>query len=188
MHLSSLWEVKKVQKACILVWALSILTLWFCCCFFPKSASSELAVQSNPTPIPLCSLWRWKRAFIFMENELSSCWWLCNPKIWLLELFCPPVHKLCHCCLEERPWKWQERLCACSWCVTDVDCCPRHNVFGYAGSGASGCHLPEWVWFWRWSLPCVAGGDTATPGTSTEWHLLLCDEYRSTSLLQIYLL
>lgn len=99
-------------------------SLWFCCRVFPTSASSEMAVPSNPTPVPLCSLWRWKRVFISLEEELPSCWWLCNPQIWLLELFSPQIHKLCLCCLEEGPWKWQKPLCPCSWHVTDADCLP----------------------------------------------------------------
>lgn len=105
----------------IFVQALSILILWFSCRTFPTSASPELAIPSNPTPIPLCFLWSWKRALVLLEKELSSCWWLCNPKIWLFDLFSPQINKLCLHCLEEGPWEWQKRLylvllLVCDWC------------------------------------------------------------------------
>lgn len=168
---ASQWEMKRMQKTYFSASSQHFQCLWFYCRVFPTSGSSELAVPLDPAPIPPCSYgggiepsFPWKRhwlpAYGYIIPALAS---------WE---FLSPESRLHLWYLEECPWKLQKWWCPCSWHVIDADWLPWHGAFGYSGYGESGWCLPGSVWFWRWPFPSVVGGDTVTPETSAEWHLL----------------
>lgn len=148
MHLPSQWQVNRVHEKNIFFWRLS--AVWLSDSAVGFSSHRHLlswlyCLIELLFPFVLCGGVR-QPSFPW---KITSCWWLCYPKTWVLEFFSPQIQKLCLCCLEEGPWKWQKWLCPCSRGVTGADCLPWRGIFGYLGSGVSGCCLPGWLWLWR---------------------------------------